>query len=321
MSHDPLAPIWTRLDCEPPVFFADRPEPGFSTSRDRLVDLGFVQEIEPAQVAVCLACGGGHVRRVIWYEDSKTGRRAGRIPCPNCGSVPIDPGALGRWSVDVPCLLAAAFRAAGGRVGIDAVVPGHLWFVGSATWLGRSRQAYFARFVHGAPRAAVLAALKPHPRAVLFHPTERAVRMWVGATPNPVVALESVVSLTPAGLAFDAAVVESRLVDAGFGEPKATPPRKREERAAKIEALVRELQQHLRDAHEHAVVTSKTPSGAQLLPRPTQKELAARCGLTETDVSRCLEDPQAKLLQLCWKAAADIAQVLAWDGHVGGNPT
>ena len=29
MSRDPRAPVWARLDCEPPVFFADRPDPEF----------------------------------------------------------------------------------------------------------------------------------------------------------------------------------------------------------------------------------------------------------------------------------------------------
>lgn len=318
MSSDLLAPVWTRLDCEPPVFYADRSPLAWTASRDHLAGLGYLREIEPAEMTVCLACGGGHVRRVIWADD-KAGQRACRLPCPNCGSVPVDPEALRRWTVDIPHLLGEAFRAAGGRVALDVVVPGHLWYLGTAGWLGHSRQAYFARFVHGSPRTAVLARLTPYPRAVLFHPTEHALRLWGTTTPNPVVALESVVSLGPEGLVFDAEVVEDRLADAGFDAPKSRPPKKRNERAGKIEVLVRELRQHLRDAHEHALVTGRTPKGTQLLPRPSQKDLAERCGLTETDVSRCLNDPAAELLRLCWDAAADLNQILAWDGRVGGD--
>src|SRR4051812_24720658 len=98
MSSDPLAPIWRRLDSEPPVFFADRPDAGFAAARDRLLGLGFVREVEPAQFALCLACGGGHVRRVAWLDDAQAGTRNAYLPCPECGSVRLDPGTLRRWA-------------------------------------------------------------------------------------------------------------------------------------------------------------------------------------------------------------------------------
>lgn len=61
------------------------------------------------------------------------------------------------------------------------------------------------------------------------------------------------------------------------------------------------------------------PDKAQeLLPRPSQKTLAEMTGLSESDLSRCLNDDQAVLLQLLWQTVADLDQVLAWDGSLGG---
>jgi hypothetical protein len=57
------------------------------------------------------------------------------------------------------------------------------------------------------------------------------------------------------------------------------------------------------------------------LERPSQKDLASLCELTETDVSRCLKDPEARLLRLLWETASDLDRILAWEGTVGTDPT
>lgn len=320
MSQDLLAPLWARLDAEPPVFFADRSDPALAAGRERLIELGFLHEIEPARFALCSECGGGHVRLVRWAENPKDGTRTAYVPCPNCGRVRIDPNVLIRWAVDVPCLLSAVFAAAGGRAALSELVPGRLWFLGGATWGGRSRQAYFARFVHGHERASALAALNPYRRAVLFHPTERAARQWADTTPNPVVALESVVALGPDGLTFDGSIVAGRLADAGFGAPKPKPPQRRGERAGKIERLVKELREWLPKARNHAHATRDLNGTPQLLKQLTQQDLATMAEMPEYDVSRCLNDPDAVLLKLLWETAADLDKILAWDGRVGGDP-
>jgi hypothetical protein len=85
---------------------------------------------------------------------------------------------------------------------------------------------------------------------------------------------------------------------------------KRGRRAAKIEKLTQEMNEHLRAARDHAFFTRETSDVPELLPRPTQKELSARTGLSESDVSRCLKDKKAKELQICWHAALDVDQVM-----------
>jgi hypothetical protein len=44
----------------------------------------------------------------------------------------------------------------------------------------------------------------------------------------------------------------------------------------------------VRAARDHAFTTRETLGTPELLPRPSQQDLARRAGLTETDVSRCL---------------------------------
>jgi hypothetical protein len=295
-------------------------ERALGPARDRLLALGLLREAAPSRFAACAECGRGHVRRVEWLADRRTGRSEPFVPCGECGAVRISPDSLRRWAIDVPALLAGALAAAGGTGTPTEVVSGHLWHLGHVTWCERSREVYFTRCVHNRNRVAVVAALAAHPRAVLFLPTEASARGWAAATSNPVIALESVVSLGPDGLTFDAPLVEGRLADAGFDAPKPKPPRKRDGRAGKIERMVRELRTHLREARDNAHATRDLTGTPQLLPRPTQKDLAARCGLTEADVSRCLKDPEAHLLRLLWEAAADLDRILAWDGSVGGDP-
>jgi hypothetical protein len=262
------------------------------------------------------------VRAVGWVEEAATGVRRAYVPCPNCGPVAVAPDSLRRWAVDVPALLAGVFAAAGGRAALAEVVPGHLWYLGTAPWLGRPRQAYFARAVYGHPRAAVLAALTPHPRAVLFHPTAHAVRLWAGATPNPSVALESVVGLGPDGLTFDPAGVEGRLADAEpavAGRPAKKPVPKRATRADKIARLTAELIAHLRDAREHAHSTGELTGVPVLLIPPTKTELGRRVGVSKSDVTRCFADAAARELNLYWQVAHDLDRVMRFRGPISAG--
>jgi hypothetical protein len=60
--------------------------------------------------------------------------------------------------------------------------------------------------------------------------------------------------------------------------------RRRGPRAAKIERLVTELKAHLKAARDHAVATRDATGVPQLLPRPSEKELAERTGMRDYDV-------------------------------------
>lgn len=92
------------------------------------------------------------------------------------------------------------------------------------------------------------------------------------------------------------------------------PPKKsiptRGIRLANIEKLERELEQHLISAR--AFARNKIDAGLEpaLLPKPTQTELGERVGLVPADVSRCLHDKRATVLQLLWNTADSLEQIL-----------
>lgn len=318
MRPEPLTLILQRLDNEPPLFFAEEVEEYLGNVLARLLHLGVLRETTPSGTAACRDCGYGYVGRVEFITSTRTGRPHAYIPCPECGPVEVSPDRLRRWLVDVTGLLGALAAAAGIRGPTGEVVPGRLWRIGRATWAQRSREIYFARHVHAPNRDTLVAEMSRRPKSLLFVPTEANVRNWGGATTNLVLALESVLTLGPDALTFDHSFVESRLSDAGLtGEVKTKrKPRKRGERAAKIEALKKELIQHLLAARDHARATADRSGTPKLLPRPAQKQLARLAGLTESDVSRCLADPEARELRLLWETAADLDRILSWSGPI-----
>lgn len=89
------------------------------------------------------------------------------------------------------------------------------------------------------------------------------------------------------------------------------PPPRRGTRAANIEKLEKELEKHLLAARDHAhSCREREPA---LLPRPTQKDLARWTGLTQSDVSRCLNDPRAKVLKILWDTANSLEAVMKYN--------
>jgi hypothetical protein len=96
---------------------------------------------------------------------------------------------------------------------------------------------------------------------------------------------------------------------------RSTAP-KRSTRAAAIEALTKELIDHLIAARDHAFATKVATGTPRLLPRPTQTALAKQLGLTKSCVTRCLQDKTARQLQIYWALAVDLHQIMAWKGPV-----
>jgi len=91
-------------------------------------------------------------------------------------------------------------------------------------------------------------------------------------------------------------------------------PRKRALRAAAIDAIKQVLREHLRAARDHAHNSVRCGSGAALLPRPTQKQLAAQLGISESSVSRAINDPSDKEITILWEGAKDLEQVMNFKG-------
>lgn len=314
MPPDALQNLWQRWDDDPPIFHADEIQSHLGPSSDQLVSLGVLRESTPTASAPCWDCGDGFVGRITCVRHPSTGERRAYIHCPDCGvkEVPFD--RLRRWEIaSVDCLTVLA-RAAGLRGGFTESVAHHLWRIGQGVFGRLLREVYFARNVHADNRAAVLAVLVKHPKAVLLVPTPVIADRWQSELPNPTVALEEIFKWNGEHLVFDPSIIEYRLSQLDAAKPK-RPPKKRGVRAAKIEKLERVLIEHLQAARDHAFTRKEQTGLPELLPRPTQQQLAEMLGITKSDVSRCLNDPSARELQVYWNLADDLDRIMDWPGR------
>lgn len=89
-------------------------------------------------------------------------------------------------------------------------------------------------------------------------------------------------------------------------------PRKRASRAAAIEALRRELIEHIKAAKDHAHAALEMDREPELLPRPSKAELGRRSDLPRHSVSRCFADATAQELRLLWQMAGDLESILRY---------
>jgi len=92
------------------------------------------------------------------------------------------------------------------------------------------------------------------------------------------------------------------------------PLRKRASRTFAIDAIKRALKEHLRAARDHAYATNDQGIGPQLLPRPTQKQLAKQLNLHTSTVSRAIKDPSDKEIKILWDGAKNIEMIMKYKG-------
>lgn len=90
------------------------------------------------------------------------------------------------------------------------------------------------------------------------------------------------------------------------------PKPMRAERTAAIEKLEKEMEAHMLAARDHAYSLHDRGLTPELLPRPLQKDLAKRTGLTTSQVCRCLEDPRARVLKILWESANSLDAVMKY---------
>jgi hypothetical protein len=276
----------------------------------------FLRELEAAGVLLtappagswdCTDCGS-HCRLV--YLDDVRGISRVYAACSRCGPVAIEPRQLDRFDIDTAALLTAIFESH--RVSVEPIDPRGFWKVGRVTWAGQSREVWFVRGADPEVNAKAESVLATHRRACLFTPTRDAAQTWTQRVPCIVVALEDVLDWTGDGLQLDEDVIASRFDDSSDPIEKPKPPRKRSSRAAAIEALREELNAHILAAADHAFDTSERTGTPELLPKPTQAELAERIGVSPPTLGRCLTDKAAPELRILWEAADDVYEVMKW---------
>jgi hypothetical protein len=140
---DLLRELWSRAECEEPVFSAEEIEWSPPGQFELLCNLGLLKETDRATWARCEACGDGHVENVAWVQNATTGRSAPFVPCPENGGASVSIERLRRWAIDLDAI-AQATRRALGLIGKDSVLlPGRVWFLGRRYVAGRFRDFFF----------------------------------------------------------------------------------------------------------------------------------------------------------------------------------
>lgn len=112
--------------------------------------------------------------------------------------------------------------------------------------------------------------------------------------------------------------VETEAIDGQIGsvplEPQAKKAKKRSSRAACIDALKKALREHLVAARDHYYDALNKERGSELLPRPTQQELADGLKVHVSSVNRAIKDKSDRELKVLWQAADDIEQIKRYKG-------
>lgn len=271
------------------------------------VERGYLTQAMPA-TTVCCACM--QFVEVVWLTD-RSRRKSAYAYCNDCGPVPISHNSLLRWELCLEALLHATAEAMHIRGRVEEIIPDLLWRLGRK----RNTEYLYLRRFSVAEKREVLSVLARKPKCVLLVPTENVARRLRQELDFPqVLALEAFASINECG-DFDAnTIVLGDLTDsdtARIPTKKTAASPKRAARAANIEKLALALESHLKSAREHAIATTDR-GNMEILPRPTQAQLAKMAGLTSMDVSRCLRDPEAKLLRMLWEKADDIRSLLRY---------
>lgn len=296
-----------RCEHEPPTFAATEIRGALKMFLTLLQQRGLVQ---PTHSLDCWRCSECHDHTEIVFTTNRDGVSFAYARC-DCGLNQLTTDQYQRLAINPDLLLASIFRQH--RIELSEVVPKLLWNVGRATWNQRAHSIWFAR---RCDRRSILQArprLESRPKTILFVPTLLAADCWADQVANPVIALEPYLDWCDNDFCLDNEAIAAR-VDQWLSscEPATKPKPKRASRAANIEALRKELIQHLKSAADHAHDTLDRTGEPQLLPRPRQKDLAARSQMSPSDVTRCLQDTSAKELQMLWKMANNLDEVLSF---------
>lgn len=260
----------------------------------------------------CEECG--EVTRLIYLVDRQGITRA-YATCRCCGPMAVPDYLIDTIEVKTPALLAAVF--AGQRASMQTLPGTRLWQVGTAAWAGRLRRVWFSNTRDPRALEAASIELSKRPKTIVFVPTVEYAVAWRRLmnermhTPVTIVALEECLTWSEEGFVLDEEFITAQIVDSQeSSSSKPTPLPKRAVRAAKIEKLRKAIVEHIRSACDHAISNQEWTGEPELLPRPTQDELARQLGITKSDVSRCLKDPSAKDLRMLWESAVDVHEVM-----------
>ena len=240
----------------------------------------------------------------------------GNIPfasCVECGIYEVNPKRLRYWNIRLEVILERLVEKLELRGGIQVHVPNLLWRLGRK----KNREYLYIRRYDPEERRMFRNELSKMPKAILITGTKPILEDVRFDHDHTSFSLEGVARLDEqAELVIDFEALRDILGKDEIPDekPKPKPTPKGSKKVGNTEKLIKELEQFLKDAREHALVTAERGDIA-LLPRPTRDELAKRTGLSKWAVSRCFNDDtnnttNSKLLNLLWEQANDLKSLL-----------
>jgi hypothetical protein len=312
MSPDPLDLLWRCADNPTPALVLENLEAISQSDLDRLMELGLVRESATATHVICDACAEGHVEEVdrIEYADHVT---RFFITCPENGRVEVPRERLMQWAVDYLPLFLSLSSALSASTGVTEVFPGRVWNLGRAALAGKSKTIWVARGLAWSDAAKLVDVLPKGRSPVLFFLGQPPDDNLLQVPRESIIELRTIISFCNEGIAVDVDGIKRQLV-AEIAEVATKKPQKRASRAATIDAIKQALKEHLRAARDHAFNARDRGLGSALLPRPSQKQLAAQLNIHESSVSRAISDPSDKEIAILWEIANDLEQVMKFKG-------
>ncbi len=260
-----------------------------------LIDLGLLYEAPQARTYWC-GCGGGGTCEVTWAVHPKDGSKTPFIQCEYCGINRLDPKDLRVWTIQTRELLRMVGESMDFSSPFSEAIPGLVWLFGRK----KRRDFYFVRRIFDDERQAIRSFFASHSTGVVIVPMkEDQVAFAKLDLNNPCFPLTKIAILDEqCRLVVDMTMVDDELTPVEKNDLKTN--RKRGQRTAHIELLVKEMKVFYRESRDNFY------DKGDILPKLTQKELGQRVGLRQDEVSRCLNDESAVTLQLLWQHAEDL---------------
>ncbi len=303
----------------PPVFSHQDIENWDDGALERCLQAGLLRQGRSASAATCPECG--ETEDVVVIEDRASKRLHAYLACAAVGPIEVPLEHLQQWQVSYTQLIDAVFESvplAGERT---EILRDRVWHLGKYQWAGALRNVYFIRGLHRRDARQVVDRTGVTPRSVIFVPARQPTADLLAQSMPLVIPLAVVVSWHGGTLRFDHDYVEAEITDAAArrGKNAAPIPRAstRGSRLEVIEALVREMQEHLRAARDHAVDALQRTGTPQLLPRPRKDLLARKLGVHKSSVTRAFKDQAARELRFLWELSADLDRILERAGCHG----
>jgi hypothetical protein len=149
--------FWARAGLQEPVFTFDETRCWSQRDFELLERTGLLRETGQARFVVCDACTDHHWEEVVWMPSVRTpsGMR-GYIPCPEEGSVPVDPERLRQWAVDLGRLADAIARSMDLSGSVEPLNGGRILALGRRHLKGRFREFFLMAAAHREDAAALV---------------------------------------------------------------------------------------------------------------------------------------------------------------------